>query len=161
MLEIQPMNPSDLPLSPLTIAPGLGRVVYAFGTELTFHLTGEQTGGQYAFGTIVAPPGDGPPPHYHNEESESFMVLEGRVSFLIGEEWREVDLGTVIFVPKGTVHTYKNLGDTPCRILVIAAPSGFETFFMRCEEEFCRPGGPDMARIVEISAEHGIHYVNP
>ena len=34
-----------------------------------------------------------------------------------------------------------------------------EVFFARCAEEFAKPGAPDLARIVEISAEHGIHYV--
>ena len=29
------------------------------------------------------------------------------------------------------------------------------------QEEFQKPGGPDMVQIFEISAEHGIHYVNP
>ena len=43
-------------------------------------------------------------------------------------------------------------------MLIHTAPSGFETFFARCAEEFAKPNPPDMSRIVEISAEHGIHY---
>jgi hypothetical protein len=40
-------------------------------------------------------------------------------------------------------------------------PSGFETFFARCAEEYAKPGSPDMGRIAAISAEHGIHFVEP
>jgi hypothetical protein len=57
------------------------------------------------------------------------------------------------------VHAFKNVGDKPSRMLVSTSPGGFETFFSRCAEEFASPDGPDMERIVEISAEHGIHYV--
>ena len=44
-------------------------------------------------------------------------------------------------------------------MIVHAAPAGFEVFFERIAEAFNAPGGPDMKAIVEISAEHGIHYV--
>jgi quercetin dioxygenase-like cupin family protein len=144
---------------PLVVPPGQGRVVRAFGSELTFHLTGEQTEGRQMLATILAPPGDGPPPHYHENEDETFLVQEGRMSFFLDGHWREVEPGTIVFAPKMSVHTLKNVGTTPARVLVSASPSGFEVFFARCAEEFAKPGGPDMARIVEISTEHGIHYV--
>ncbi len=44
-------------------------------------------------------------------------------------------------------------------MLVLALPAGFDAFFAECEVEFAKPGGPDMQRIVEISAAHGIYYV--
>jgi hypothetical protein len=66
----------------------------------------------------------------------------------------------MLFAPKMSVHTLKNVGDTPGRVLCSASPAGFEIFFAKCEKEFQQPGGPDMVRIIEISTEHGIHYVN-
>ena len=45
-------------------------------------------------------------------------------------------------------------------MIVHAAPAGFEVFFERIAEAFHAPGGPDMPRILAISAEHGIHYVD-
>jgi hypothetical protein len=62
-------------------------------------------------------------------------------------------------MPRGVVHTFKNVGDEPSRMLIMTTPSGFENFFARCAEEFARPGGPDMSRILAIGAEHGIHFV--
>jgi mannose-6-phosphate isomerase-like protein (cupin superfamily) len=147
---------------PFVVAPGEVKVMRAFGTELTFHLTGEHTGGRYVLATILAPVGDpGPPPHYHENEDECFLVQEGRMSFFIAGQWHDVVPGTIVFAPKLSVHTLKNVGNTPARVLVSASPAGFEIYFARCEKEFRKPGGPDMARIVEISAEHGIHFVNP
>jgi hypothetical protein len=48
-------------------------------------------------------------------------------------------------------------GEVPLRMLITTAPSGFETFLTRCAAEFANPEGPDMPRIMEISAEHRIH----
>ena len=156
------MSTSSPHAIPFVVGPREGKVVRAFGAELTFHLTGEHTGGRNMLATIVAPVGDpGPTPHYHENEDECFLVQEGRMSFFIGGQWQEVATGTMVFAPKLSVHTLRNIGDTPARILVSASPAGFEDFFAKCGEEFQKPGGPDMARILEISAEHGIHYVNP
>src|ERR1041385_4162002 len=115
--------------------PGQGRVLRAFGDEVTVLLDGEQTGGKLAMGIAVTPPGGGPPPHYHLNEDEWFVVQEGRVSFFVGGQWKEVPLGTTIFIPRTVVHTFKNVGDKPCRMLVSAAPAGFEVFFARCSDE--------------------------
>lgn len=71
----------------------------------------------------------------------------------------EVGPGGTVFMPRGVVHTFKNVGDEPSRMLVMTTPSGFEKFFARCSEEFAKPGGPDMSRIIEIGVEHGIHFV--
>jgi hypothetical protein len=62
-------------------------------------------------------------------------------------------------MPRNVIHTFKNIGDTPSRMLIQTHPAGFETFFARCAQEFAKPGGPDMQRIAAISAEHGIHHL--
>ncbi len=134
-------------------------MIRAFGDEVIMHLEGTETGGTVSLWTNITPPGGGPPPHYHLNEDEWFVVQEGRVSFLVEGEWQEVPVGGVVFAPRGSVHTFRNTGDEPLRMLISTSPAGFETFFSRCAEEFDKPGGPDMERIVEISAEHGIHFV--
>jgi len=140
------------------VFPGQGRVVRAFGDEITFVLDGAATGGKYTQFIDVTPPGGGPPPHYHANEDELFLVLEGRVEFLRGGQWTEGPVGTTVFMPRNEVHTFRNAGDKPSKLFVTTSPSGFENFFTRCGEEFAKSGGPDMRRILEISAEHGIHF---
>jgi quercetin dioxygenase-like cupin family protein len=149
-------------LPPALVPAGNGTRLRAFGDEIQIHLGAAQTGGKVTLFTDTTPPGGGPPPHYHLNEDEWFYVLEGRVSFLVQGKWQEpVGPGAVAFAPRGVVHSFKNAGDTPLRQLITTSPSGFETFFSRCAEEFAKPGGPDMQRIVAISAEHGIHFVQP
>jgi hypothetical protein len=48
----------------------------------------------------------------------------------------------------------------PNEDLIHAAPSAFETFFTGCVQEFARSDPSDMSHIVEISAEHRIHYTH-
>jgi quercetin dioxygenase-like cupin family protein len=154
------MSESSPHALPFVVARGEEKVIRAFGAEMIFHLTGEHTGGRYMLATIVAPVGNsGPPPHYHENEDECFIVQEGKMSFFIAGQWHDVAPGTIVFAPKLSVHSFKNVGDTPARILCSASPAGFEVFFAVCEKEFRKAGGPDMAHITEISAAHGIHYV--
>jgi quercetin dioxygenase-like cupin family protein len=135
------------------------QVLHAFGEEVRIHLDGERTAGTLTMWTEITPPGGGPPPHYHLNEDETFHVIEGRVAFLLNEAWNEVGPGGTAFMPRRVVHTFKNVGDKPCRILIMATPSGFEKFFASCAGEFARAGGPDMSRIIEIGIEHGIHFL--
>ena len=146
---------------PMLMLPGQGRVIRAFGEEVIMHLEGEHTGGKLSLWTEITPPGGGPPPHYHLNEDEWLMVQEGRMSCLVDGQWQELKASGIVFAPRGSVHTFKNVGDEVSRMLVSTSPSGFEKFFSRCADEFANPGGPDMQRIVEISAEHGIHFVQP
>lgn len=143
-----------------TVVPaGGGRLLTAFGDELTFLLDGEQTGGRMTMWLDETPPDGGPPPHYHTDEDETFRVLEGRVAFLLQPQWREVQAGTTVFAPRGEVHAFRNVGPQNSRMLIFTMPSGFEIFYSRCAKEWDRPGGPDMDRISKIAAEHGIHFV--
>jgi mannose-6-phosphate isomerase-like protein (cupin superfamily) len=147
--------------STCVVLPSSGKVMQAFGDEITVHLGAAETGGKYTMFSAVTPPGGGPPPHYHANEDEWFFVLEGRAEFFKDNAWAEVPIGTVVFSPRGVVHAFRNPGDKPLRMLVHTAPSGFEVFFARCAKEFARPGPPNMPRLVEIAAEHGIHFANP
>ena len=101
----------------------------------------------------------GRPPHYHSTEDETFYVLNGRAAFLVNDEWHELGPGGSAFMPHGSIHTFKNVGDQPLRMLIMTVPSGFEKFFCRCHDEFAKPGGPDMSRVDQISKEHGIHFL--
>src|SRR5262249_45253547 len=94
------------------------RVLHAFGEEIKVLLDGERTGGKFTMGREITPPGGGPPPHYHSIDDETFHVVEGRVAFLLDGEWNEVGPAGTAFMPRGLVHTFKNVGDEPSRMLI-------------------------------------------
>jgi len=37
--------------------------------------------------------------------------------------------GTIVFVPRNVVHRFKNVGDTPARVLEISLPGGLDHYF--------------------------------
>ncbi|PTX05091.1 cupin domain-containing protein [Pararhodobacter aggregans] len=60
-----------------------------------------------AYGTDQ--PGEGPPWHVHPYD-ETFVVLEGRARFFVGEAVIEAAAGSVLLGPRGVPHRFENLG---------------------------------------------------
>ncbi|MCW1914173.1 dimethylsulfonioproprionate lyase family protein [Luteolibacter sp. GHJ8] len=147
--------------APSIVMPGAAKTHVAFGDQATFLLTGEQTGGRYTMFRYVVSPGGGPPLHRHDDEDEWFLVLEGSGEFYGDGKWTMVPEGGSVFMPRGSVHSFRNPGHSPLVLLIHTSPSGFETFFARCGEEFAKESGPDMDAILAIAAEHGIAFEGP
>jgi mannose-6-phosphate isomerase-like protein (cupin superfamily) len=143
-----------------TVPENGGTVIHAFGETATFKLTADQTRGAFSLWEERTPPGGGPPLHYHLHEDEVFLVVEGRMSFQLDSRWNEFGPGAVVFAPRRVPHTFCNRSDQPARMYILTTPGGFENYLARCAAEFARPGAPDMNRIVAISAEHGIHFLD-
>ena len=146
---------------PTIVQSAEGQMLQAFGDTIQIKLGGTQTGGNLVVGLATTPPGGGPPPHVHHNEDELFLILEGRFSVLANGEWTEVGPGGVAYTPRGNVHTFRNVGDTPGRFWVLTTPCGFESFFAKCADVFSAGGPPNMPRILEICAEHGLEFVPP
>ena len=146
---------------PIIVQPGAGKAL-DFGPAgiSSVMLSGEQTGGTLAviLNTEVAE--GSPPPHVHANEDELFLVVDGHYSFFAEGRWTDVGAGGVVYLPRGTVHTYRQIGPGTGRLWILTTPAGFERFFARLANEVGSPAGPDMNRIVEISREHGITYID-
>jgi len=105
-------------------------------------------------------PGAGPPLHVHHDAEEVFHILDGDYRFQCGEEVIEAGRGDVVVVPRGTPHTYLNVGVGAGRLLAAMRPGGFEGFFREVAACKLQPPG-DMAAIVEIGARYRIEFLGP
>jgi hypothetical protein len=91
-------------------------------------------------------------------------VLEGEYEFLNDDgRTMRVGKGSLVYVPKGTLHTYKNIDDKPGRMLVSQTPGGLhERFFEEIgelatdESRLVSEGSVDIEKIAVIAAEYGI-----
>ena len=64
--------------------------------------------------------------------------------------------GTWVFKPRDQWHTFWNAGDTPCEIIEIISPAGFEDFFRDLAKVWAsgEPDGP-LASCARARARHG------
>ena len=113
------------------VPPDAGDSVWLVGDRITVKLASEDTGGVYSVAEEISPPQGGPPPHTHSQEDETLYVLEGEVEFLLGEDTIPAGPGSCVYVPRGTLHTFKNVGTLPSRVLVVLSPGGSRSSFLR------------------------------
>ena len=74
-------------------------------------------------------PKSGPPTHIHRTEDEFFYVVSGEFKVKLGDRIMSAPARTVMFVPRGTAHTFQNVGTEPGVLLVGVTPGGFEKMF--------------------------------
>jgi quercetin dioxygenase-like cupin family protein len=82
----------------------------------------------------VVRPGGGPPLHHHDFD-ELFYVLDGELTFQLGDERHVRRAGELAFAPRGAVHTFANFSGAPARQLLFVTPAGFERYFQRIAAE--------------------------
>ena len=152
------------------VLPGEGtRSLWVLGELLTYKIPSQRTGGAYALFEVVSHPGAGPPPHVQHREDESFYVLEGEFEFSSGDESLRAGAGSLLYVPKGTLHAHKNVGEGVGRMLVTQTPGGlYEQFFQEVGRAVDGEAGPlvfedqlDAGRIVEVAAKYGVEIPLP
>jgi quercetin dioxygenase-like cupin family protein len=111
------------------VPAGDGERIWIVGDTMTLKSTAESTGGSLVLIENLTAPGGGPPLHIHTREDEFFYVLDGTFEIRIGDEVHALGPGGHAYVPRGTVHNFRNTADSPSRILVGFTPGGIEGFF--------------------------------
>jgi quercetin dioxygenase-like cupin family protein len=147
------------------LAAGEGERIWIVGDTMTLKATSESTGGSLVLLENLTVPGGGPPPHIHTREDEFFFVLDGTFEIRVGEELHILGAGGYAYVPRGTVHNFRNIAETASRILVGFTPAGMEGFF----RESGRPAtddGPappvdedEIARTMAAAPKYGVEAV--
>lgn len=66
--------------------------------------------------------------HVHTREDEAWYVIEGELSFRVGERAAVAGPGTFVFARRDVPHTY-SVTRVPAKYLLIASPAGLERLF--------------------------------
>jgi mannose-6-phosphate isomerase-like protein (cupin superfamily) len=65
----------------------------------------------------------------HPGFDETFLLLDGRLEVLVGEQPAELTPGATAYVSGNVPHTFRNPHGDPARFLVVCSPGGFEHYF--------------------------------
>jgi mannose-6-phosphate isomerase-like protein (cupin superfamily) len=123
------MPPQRLP--PVIVAAAAGERHSALGHSLLVKTSGAQTDGQWLILQSTIPArSPGPPSHLHKLATEIFVVLEGEMTFTLGDQTRTVGAGGLAYIPPGILHTFANESDAPVTYLGMATPATLEGYFL-------------------------------
>jgi mannose-6-phosphate isomerase-like protein (cupin superfamily) len=164
---------SDAPLdedptdstAPFVVGPDGGDPRWVTGSLDTIKVTAAQTRGRFGLIESHERKGDAPPLHVHETEDEAYYVIEGQLTFFIGDDVMPARAGTLVFAPRRIPHTYR-VDSATSRIIVINAPGGWERFFTEAGESAVgRPNppdeDPDFDRLSALAANYGVTILGP
>jgi quercetin dioxygenase-like cupin family protein len=152
------------------LGQGEGEAWWWLGGLAIIKATGKETGGQYALIEVIESQGVESPLHVHHNEDEAFYVLEGQMTFYVGEELLKAGPGSFVFGPKDVPHTY-TVDSGPARLLYLLTPAGFEGLIRETGEpakELTLPPTPEttpdeaeMEEFIAIAGRYGAEIVGP
>jgi mannose-6-phosphate isomerase-like protein (cupin superfamily) len=62
-------------------------------------------------------------PHRHDRHDLLVVILRGHGAMQLGSEAREVGEGSVLYVPRGTIHAFRNASDAPAAAYAVYLPA--------------------------------------
>jgi len=74
----------------------------------------KDTGGRFSMMQELLPKGSGPGPHKHTWSDETFCMLDGEITFLVGDEIKTGRTGDFILIPRNTRHAFRVDSETAC-----------------------------------------------
>ncbi len=157
--------------TPYALGPEEGEALRWSGALLTVKATAEQTNGEFFLIEEFVSGGTGPPLHVHPHDDETFYVLEGELTFYLGDgqtvpsETIPASAGSFLHIPKGYFpHAFRVTSKT-ARFLVRTTP-WHEQFFRAAAESARSRTIPsleplDMEKVRAAAAEHGVEILGP
>ena len=82
---------------------------------------------------------------------ETFYVVSGTAEVWVDRETFRCEAGDRVFGPRNVFHTYRNVGDTDLKMILIYTPGGFEQSFL--DREAMLEAGKDQSEVGRMLAE--------
>ena len=74
-------------------------------------------------GVVTYQEGEGPPPHFHPNEEQFMLVLQGSMRMVLGDEERIIEPGMLVHIPRNVRHGIRALGG-PAVFFAAKSPVG-------------------------------------
>jgi mannose-6-phosphate isomerase-like protein (cupin superfamily) len=109
------------------LPPGGGRSYQAGPMRAVFKADGAETDDRYCVSEWWLEAGQtGPGSHSHEDNVEIFYVIEGTMTFLVGDRRLDAPRGSFLRIPAGVTHDFENRGTERAGALNVFLPGGFE-----------------------------------
>ncbi len=112
--------------APIHLAPNGGRPYPMGPLSAVFKADGAETRGRYSISEWwLEPYTKGPGAHSHPDD-DVFYVLEGTLTFWLGDRWLDAKKGSFVLAPGGTKHDFENRTGKRAGMLNVSVPGEFE-----------------------------------
>ena len=127
---------------PIVLGPGEGRA-YAMGAmRAVFKADEAETDAAYSISEWwLEPHSEGPGPHSHEANDDIFYVIEGVMSFRLGDDWIDAGIGSFVRAAPGVTHDFANRTNKRAGMLNIYVPGGFERDMPAIVDWFAKSNG--------------------
>ena len=143
------MNVQHFVLRPDQHEPALNVV----GTQVTVLASNAATQ-SYGITLQQGEEGTGPPPHSHDWD-EAFYVLRGAVHFLCDEKAYTCNVGTLVHVPRGTIHCF-SYGSGGGQMLEITGSGALAAQMFTAVDKEIPSGPPDIPKLLDVLKRNGV-----
>jgi mannose-6-phosphate isomerase-like protein (cupin superfamily) len=151
-------------VQPRYIPRGEGKTYQLGRLTLTVKTTAADNAAAYTLCEAFEPPGWSAALHRHPTYDETHIVCEGRYACQLGAQLLELGPGDMMFVPRGTAHSIKNVGPEMGREMIISSPGGiFDAFIDEAvtsmtSDKVSKLGPGTDFRV--IAAKYGIEFLS-
>jgi len=150
-----------MPSAAFIMEPHDGKQIHVVGDEVVIKVSSRDTDGAFTVFEGKIPPRHGPPLHVHHNEDETWRVINGEFVFEVDGQEIYAGPGATVFAPRGSRHTFQNIGTTPGRLVTMTVPGGIDLFFEEFEAAVPRGSSVDPAQLVPLFQKYGYELLGP
>jgi mannose-6-phosphate isomerase-like protein (cupin superfamily) len=153
--------PTETCRGAVVVERGAGQLIHVVGDQVIIKISTRDTGGAFTVFEGQTRPLHGPPLHLHRDQDEWWHILEGRYRFHVDGREIYAGPGDTVFAPRGSRHTFQNIGTTPGRMITTVVPGGLDLFFAELEAVAPPGAAPDPAKMVPVFEKHNLELLGP
>jgi mannose-6-phosphate isomerase-like protein (cupin superfamily) len=136
------------------------------GLPTWIRASGAETNGTLSLIDQVIPAGIASPWHVHHTEDESFYVIDGTMTVVVGDHAVTLKAGDFGFGPRGIPHGFRIEGATPARILLMTNGGGLGAFVRETSVPAVgttrpEPNAADLPKLAAAAERHGMTILGP
>lgn len=143
------------------------RRLYRGTSVMNFRLSSTDTNNALSIIDVHMYKGTEPPRHVHDHEDETFIVMDGEVTFFISEMMIKAYPGEIVFAPRGVAHSFRIDTET-AKFRLVITPGKFDQFFWQQSTPYSagdpiKPIGPPspqaLAGMMKLATDFGTRFI--